>query len=294
MYWLYRARTPNAASRQVVAITSGTIAAMTAPNAISRIRNVSGQRQPERRVQPAVDQLLDLVVGEVVVERVDGERRDGPSRISSTKAGTGSSRAPRASPSPTTRDGIRTVVRSGGHELGRGRRGQRVDQLVDGRDGRAVDRGLQRAEAGHDVGDGRRGRRIVDGAVLRADDEEQLLAGRLDRPGPGAEHVVGPGRLEPRRLVVRDRGGGVRAAGRDARGEDPERERRTTGRRPASDGGRSSRRRGRSRAGGRRPGRERGAAWCLTRRVAYRGRTFPVVIPSFTPGCRSGRAAAGR
>ncbi len=40
--WLYRPRTPNAASNAVIARMSGTAAATTAPNATSRIAKVSG------------------------------------------------------------------------------------------------------------------------------------------------------------------------------------------------------------------------------------------------------------
>ncbi len=108
---LYSARTPNAARRHVVAITSGTIAAMTAPNAMRRIRNVRGSVSRSDESRPPLTSFWISSLARWLLSAWIA-RPGCAVRISATNAGTGSIRASSASPSPTTRDGMRTVVRS--------------------------------------------------------------------------------------------------------------------------------------------------------------------------------------
>ncbi len=231
------------------------------------------QRQAERRVETAVDELLDLLVGEVVVQDMDGEVRVvgpelGHQAVQRDEVGGDDLVLPRHVGGDPGRRPVRR------DQLRLGRRGQRIDELLERGDGGAVDGRLEVAQSRHDVGDGGLGRRIVDRAVVHADDHEHLLAG-VGAPAR-AEEVVGPRRLEPGRLVVRDRGGGVRPARGDARDEDPERRDEPQEEdRPAMAGAPAGDADGPGRPGDG-LGSGRGAAWCLTRRVAYRAAVIPV------------------
>ena len=244
-----------------MARTSGTTAATTAPNAISRIRNVSGIVSRSDQSRSSLTRLVDLVVGEGGVERRGSssagwaardrvDRRPGPARA----AGSGPRRSPGSAPT------IRTVgpVRRD-ESRPRPARSSGSTSWSNGRAGRAVDRRLQRAERRDDARDGRPERGIVDGAGLRDDDEKRSTAGVAAASVRRLEHVVGAGpdsylaagRARPPRRF--------RAARRDARRRRSRSCRRTTGRRPASGGGRSSRRPGRSRASRRAGGGRLGA-----------------------------------
>ena len=103
---------PNAAMSDVTAITRGTTAATTAPNAMSRMRNVSGiVRRSDASRPPLTSSWMSALARWLLSAWI--VRFGCATRISSTNAGTGSSRCSRVSPSPKARDGMRTVERSG-------------------------------------------------------------------------------------------------------------------------------------------------------------------------------------
>ena len=186
-------------------MTSGTTAATTAPNAISRIRNVSGSvSRSDESSPPLTSSWISLLARWLL--RAWIARSGWAARISSTNAGTGSSRGSRASPSPATRAGIRTAVRSGetSPAFRRRRRAGRPAGRRSGPSRRRPWTGAPSSRATMSAiggrGPDRRRCRPSPPTTRRS-----CWLGRLDGSRPGAEDVVGAGRLELARLVVRDR-----------------------------------------------------------------------------------------
>ena len=125
-------RIPNAATSEVMARTSGTTEATIAPNANSRIRNVSGIVSRSESSRPVEIRRVDVVVDERAADGVDGEVRV-RARASASIGRTGAIRGVTRVSSPSIRPTMRTVEPSGDDEPGLGRGVERVGQLAERR-----------------------------------------------------------------------------------------------------------------------------------------------------------------
>ena len=215
--------------------------------------NVSGIVSLSESSRPRRDQLVDVVVDERAADRVDRELRVGRAGGVEDRP---DRREERRDPGRRRRRSgptIRTVVPSGGDEAGLGRRLERVEELVEGRRRRRrrAARSAPRSCA-DEVADRRLERRVRRRARAAVDDDQELLV-RVVRAA-GVEDVVGLAGLELALVRVLVRVGGVDPAHRQAVRRTGRSSPRTTAAPPASDGGRSTSRRGRSPARARLPG----------------------------------------
>ena len=179
----------------MIARTSGTTEATIAPNANSRMMNVSGIVSRSESSRPDRDQLVDVVVDERAADRVDRGAPGGPPGPRRGSAATGAISGVTRVSSPEIRATIRTVVPSARHEPGLGRRLERARELVEGRRGDAV-RAVRSRPAASPTRSSTAALNAgsVDGARAAVDDDEELLV-RVVRPA-GVEDVVGLARLE--------------------------------------------------------------------------------------------------
>ena len=174
-------RTPNAASSAVTARTSGTIAAMAAPNATSRMRNVSGivSRSDASR-PPLTSSWMSSLAN---VPSSEWIRRPGcATRVSSRKPRIDcESRVERRSVTGhrgRDPDG-RSVWRD---EAGLGRCEPRIDDLLERRRRRAIDVGRVGRHPREDVIDICGEGCVVQRSFRIADDEQRLVGRFLRRP----------------------------------------------------------------------------------------------------------------
>ncbi len=180
-------------------------------------------RQPERLVETAGDELLDVLVGERSVERVDPEVWLRGPRLVKERPQVRELRLDRglvAGHGGCDPDG-RSVGRD---EAGLGWREAWVDDLGERRFGGPIDRGRVGRHPGQHVVERRCRRRVVDRAV-RGPHHEQRPMGRVLR-ARRVEQVERPGGFVGRLLggVLIDRVGGPRPAHGQARDEQPDRQ----------------------------------------------------------------------
>ena len=158
----------------VIARTSGTTDATIAPNANSRMMNVSGivslsDSSRSLEMSSVISSLMNVKLTTWIV------RSGFAARASSMIELTGSRSVATWAESPGTRAAIRTVVPSALMRPGLGRGQERVHQLVEARGRDAVDVRLRRAELRDQLADRRLERRVRHGAVAAIDDDEELF-----------------------------------------------------------------------------------------------------------------------
>ena len=204
----------------MIARTSGTTDATIAPNANSRMRNVSGiVSRSESSSSVEISSLMSSLMNVLSMAWI--VRFGLAARAASTIGRTGASSGATRVSSPGIRPTIRTVVpsaltspASGGASNG-SRNWSKVG-VVD-----AVDGALAARELADDPVDGGLERRVGGGAGPAADDDEELLE-RVVRAA-GVEDVVGLARLELALVRVLVRVRRVDPADRQADDEHPDR-----------------------------------------------------------------------
>ena len=205
----------------MIAMTSGTTAATTAPKATSRMRNVSGiVSRSDASSPPLTSSSMSSLAS---VPSSEWIRSSGwAARSSSMNDRSAASRASSASPSPGTSGAMRTVERSADVRPASG--GARRGSTTFANSGSLAPStsAVAAVDAGQDVVQGCVGERAVRGA----DDDERPVDRILGRRAGRIEHVVCARRFERRLVlaVVVDGIGGQRSTGREARHEQADRE----------------------------------------------------------------------